>query len=252
MIVYGFCGSSDIYCRSTEGCQKAFGTCNAPSPISSSASPTSTIKNSPDGSCGGANGYVCPKSGLGNCCSSYGWCGSSNAHCGPGCQTEFGTCAVRSTLSTLTGSAPLPTSTLKISLNGDCGGTTGQTCLGSDFGDCCSQYGFCGRTGLYCNVGCQLTFGTCSAPASNSSQTEQVPLAHNEPKEKRAIGGSGPDYTYPPLPRVTVTASVTQVLTITPTEGGSTTTVFGVTTTTLPVGLITATETTTPTTTVCA
>ncbi|KAF2742941.1 carbohydrate-binding module family 18 protein, partial [Sporormia fimetaria CBS 119925] len=48
---------------------------------------------SPDGTCGGHNGYVCPDSGFGDCCSQYGWCGSDpSGHCGAGCQTEFGNC----------------------------------------------------------------------------------------------------------------------------------------------------------------
>lgn len=50
----------------------------------------------------------------------------------------------------------------KVSEDGNCGGTTVQTCLGSEFGDCCSQYGYCGASDLYCGTGCQPGFGTCS------------------------------------------------------------------------------------------
>lgn len=69
--MYGFCGSTDTYCLTTEGCQSGFGQCTTPSPVSSSSppSPTSTVKVSPDGTCGGTDGYVCPGSGLGDCCS---------------------------------------------------------------------------------------------------------------------------------------------------------------------------------------
>ncbi|KAH7135567.1 hypothetical protein B0J11DRAFT_393696, partial [Dendryphion nanum] len=159
---YGFCGNTDIYCLTTEGCQSEFGTCNTPTPVSTSALPTSTSKVSTDGSCGGINGLVCTGSGFGDCCSPYGWCGASTAHCGAGCQNPFGTCSGSpTTLATITGTAPEPTSTIRVSLDGLCGGTTGQTCQGSDFGNCCSEYGYCGNTEIYCAAGCQPAFGTC-------------------------------------------------------------------------------------------
>ena len=47
-------------------------------------------RNSPDESCGGANGYHCGPGNDGLCCSQYGWCGSSAAYCGTGCQAAFG------------------------------------------------------------------------------------------------------------------------------------------------------------------
>jgi len=58
---------------------------------------TTTKKNSAsiiisnDGSCGKFNNYykVCPND---NCCSKFGYCGSSDAFCGTGCQSEFGRC----------------------------------------------------------------------------------------------------------------------------------------------------------------
>eukprot|EP00731_Ephydatia_muelleri_P008206 Em0004g544a len=37
-----------------------------------------------------SNGAVCPR---GYCCSMYGWCGSSAAHCGAGCQVGWGRCS---------------------------------------------------------------------------------------------------------------------------------------------------------------
>lgn len=51
---------------------------------------------------------------------------------------------------------------LVVSQDGNCAASTGQTCLGSEFGDCCSQYGYCGSTTAYCGKGCQSGFGTCS------------------------------------------------------------------------------------------
>ncbi|KAF2026994.1 hypothetical protein EK21DRAFT_32845, partial [Setomelanomma holmii] len=52
-------------------------------------------------------------------------------------------------------------STSKISSDGTCGGSKGYTCEGSTFGNCCSQYGYCGKTTTYCGAGCNSAFGTC-------------------------------------------------------------------------------------------
>ncbi|KZM26021.1 chitin binding [Ascochyta rabiei] len=175
--LYGYCGGTDIYCLTTEGCQTGYGNCTAPSQVSSSSppTPTSTVRVSIDGTCGGANGYVCPGSGLGDCCSPYGWCGSSDSHCGAGCQNAFGICPG----STPIGTAPLPTSTLRVSLDGACGGTSGQTCLGSNFGPCCSEYFFCGAEALYCTGACQPAFGTCNTtPAKRSAPKGNLRAAH--------------------------------------------------------------------------
>lgn len=50
---------------------------------------------------------------------------------------------------------------LKVSVDGGCGSGNGQTCKGSEFGDCCSQAGYCGSSGDYCGTGCQASFGVC-------------------------------------------------------------------------------------------
>ncbi|KAI5463792.1 glycosyl hydrolase family 61-domain-containing protein [Mariannaea sp. PMI_226] len=50
---------------------------------------------------------------------------------------------------------------LKVSEDGRCGGTTGQTCEGSTFGNCCSKKGRCGRKTRHCSCGCQSAFGQC-------------------------------------------------------------------------------------------
>ncbi|KAF2116331.1 hypothetical protein BDV96DRAFT_48310 [Lophiotrema nucula] len=222
---YGYCGNTDVYCQASEGCQSGFGDCIAPSPVSSSILPTSTVKVSLDGSCGGTNEYICRGSGFGDCCSPYGWCGSLAAHCGAGCQVSFGSCNASTSA---TGTAPLPSSTLKVSLDGACGDATGQTCLGSDFGNCCSPYGYCGKTDTYCSTGCQTAFGTCSPSLKRS-----IPVIRHPFVEKRAIGGAGPDYTYPPIPTTIVTSSITQTTTVALSQGVTTTTVLGIATTTV-------------------
>ncbi|KAA8908143.1 hypothetical protein FN846DRAFT_685514 [Sphaerosporella brunnea] len=58
---------------------------------------------SPDGTCGGSNGYTCP-AGTTKCCSQWGWCGDTAEFCGTGCQPAFGSCSGG-------GSTPTPTPT---------------------------------------------------------------------------------------------------------------------------------------------
>ncbi|KAF2752273.1 carbohydrate-binding module family 18 protein, partial [Sporormia fimetaria CBS 119925] len=49
-----------------------------------------------------------------------------------------------------------------VSRNARCGnGFGGQTCLGSRYGNCCSQYSYCGTGRDYCKAGCQSPFGIC-------------------------------------------------------------------------------------------
>jgi hypothetical protein len=105
---------------------------------------------STDGSCAGTGGKTCAGSVFGNCCSQYGWCGSSGDHCGTGCNSSFGTCSG--------GSAPAK----PVSTDGTCGSQGGKTCAGSTFGNCCSLYGWCGSTADHCGSGCDRTSGTCN------------------------------------------------------------------------------------------
>ncbi|KAF2746692.1 carbohydrate-binding module family 18 protein, partial [Sporormia fimetaria CBS 119925] len=54
-----------------------------------------------------------------------------------------------------------------ISRDGSCGGSRGATCLNSAFGNCCSQYGYCGRTSAYCGTGCQKRFAPTTKISTN-------------------------------------------------------------------------------------
>jgi len=119
---------------------------SSPSPNPGNGSSVST-----DGACAG-NGKTCQNSPFGNCCSQYGWCGSSADHCGQGCNASFGTCG--------TGSTPAPST--PVSTDGTCAGTGGRTCAGSPFGNCCSQYGWCGSTADHCGASCNKSFGNCN------------------------------------------------------------------------------------------
>ncbi|APA12997.1 hypothetical protein SS1G_08493 [Sclerotinia sclerotiorum 1980 UF-70] len=59
------------------------------------------------------------------------------------------------------GSTVVSAGSLKVSVDGSCGGGEGQTCRGSSLGECCSQAGYCGSSGDYCGTGCQGNFGVC-------------------------------------------------------------------------------------------
>jgi len=175
----------------------------------------------------------------------HGYCGTTSGHCNTGCQPLFGICSKPS--------PPQPSSTLKVSLDGNCGRGSGQTCSGSTFGDCCSQYSFCGRTSAYCSAGCQYQFGDCDDVQRRSLARSNVEDISKDALIVRAVGGSGPDYTYPPIPRTTTTTSVTHMIIVFPSGVISTTTVLGVSTTTVG-GVITITQTSpvaTRTATVC-
>ncbi|KAH6060496.1 hypothetical protein HBI67_137660 [Parastagonospora nodorum] len=134
----GFCGSTAGHC--TAGCQPTFGTC-------------SDTSISPDGSCGGLQGFNCKLSGFGNCCSSSGWCGVTAVHCGTACQAGFGDCFIP------VGQPTTPT-TDNVSKDGSCGSSAGLTCGGSGFGNCCSNGGYCGDTVNHCAQGCQKSFSS--------------------------------------------------------------------------------------------
>jgi hypothetical protein len=133
--------------------------------------PTTTVPGSTptggsvstDGTCGGTKGFKCTGSSFGNCCSQYGWCGSTADHCSTGCNSVFGTCG---------SSTPKPTTTpLKTSLDGTCGGTTGSTCVGFVHNgvksECCSQYGYCGNSADHCSGGCNASAGICKVSTSS-------------------------------------------------------------------------------------
>ena len=122
----GFCGSTTGHCGA--GCQSTFGTCSS-----------GVNKIPTDGTCGGTKGITCTCSTFGSCCSASGYYGSSTAHCEAGCQSTFGTCS---------------TGASKISTDGTCGGNKGFICIGSNFGNCCSDAGKCGNTTAHCSAGC--------------------------------------------------------------------------------------------------
>jgi len=138
---YNHCGTSDDHCLASKGCQSEFGKC------------TSSTTTSTNGRCGKDYDYSsCPSS---QCCSKYGYCGTSDEHClaSKGCQSEFGKCTSSTTTTTKKSSAT--------STNGRCGKDYGYSSCPS--GQCCSKYSYCGTSDDYClaSKGCQSEFGKC-------------------------------------------------------------------------------------------
>jgi hypothetical protein len=94
-----YCGSTPAHCG--QGCQNG---CSNGSPAQSQIPATTTAEpvivpqtgtaspnpeaTTTDGTCGTSNGNtVCGDWPNGNCCSMYGFCGNTSAHCGAGCQS---------------------------------------------------------------------------------------------------------------------------------------------------------------------
>ncbi|CAG5156679.1 uncharacterized protein ALTATR162_LOCUS4476 [Alternaria atra] len=164
---------------------------------SSSAVPTPTGPTSKDGMCGSTGGdqscvgWVGVGGLLGECCSQYGYCGNTADHCQTGCQAGFGKCGAQPSASpsasasvsaSVTG--PVPTPTGPTTTDGSCGAANGgMTCIGfngpAGLSECCSEYGYCGNTDIYCAAGCQAGFGKCGAQdvssASSSGAASSTP-----------------------------------------------------------------------------
>jgi len=92
----------------------------------------------------------------GYCCSKYGWCGTGDKYCNVelGCQSEFGVCRLNGQKVTT------PVVDGKKQYHPWQCGKGIRSCKE---GYCCSKYGWCGKTGAYCDVerGCQSEFGEC-------------------------------------------------------------------------------------------
>lgn len=112
---------------------------------------------STNGDCGSRSttNATCLGSTFGDCCSTNGYCGGTDVYCGAGCQDAFGTCYDNAS---------------SISSDGRCGQeNNAQICLGSTFGSCCSEQGWCGNNSTYCGTGCQPDFGECNGAGSATS-----------------------------------------------------------------------------------
>ncbi|KAF1997947.1 carbohydrate-binding module family 18 protein [Amniculicola lignicola CBS 123094] len=131
--------------------------------------------------------YANQKCAAGKCCSQYGWCDTTAAHCNPAdCLKEFSgagsSCAslfaATTTLKTIT--KPAATFANQVPNIDVCGHAQGGvSCPGAGingyFYRCCSSAGHCGPKNdiqdqsLYCGTGCQSGFGKCDSETELSN-----------------------------------------------------------------------------------
>ncbi|KAI9151059.1 hypothetical protein H9P43_009674 [Blastocladiella emersonii ATCC 22665] len=132
-----------------------------PQPTSTSTTPQPT---NPAGQCILTSGQcsalkVCP---AGECCSQYGYCGTTSAYCGTGCQSQCNKVAIPGLVAC--GSTP-PSPTSTSATPSPTTNPGGRCVLPNDFtqcsatqlcpnGLCCSEYGWCGATAEYCTSNC--------------------------------------------------------------------------------------------------
>ncbi|KAG9597450.1 DUF1929-domain-containing protein, partial [Aureobasidium melanogenum] len=142
-----------------------------------------TPNYSQDGKCGPNNGnLLCdPNSTVykGTCCSSYGWCGNTPAHCGSGCSSG---CSSSSAVAV----SSLPSSTIvRVAPSasgaaprddGRCGPNFNNALCDPNgaYGGCCSSYGYCGNTEGHCLTANGCISGCKSAAPSSAASTSAV------------------------------------------------------------------------------
>jgi len=131
------------------------------SPVSIGSNGKGMVRVSSSGRCGKNYGSICPS---GQCCSQYGYCGTSSSHCGSKCQEGYGKCNTSNSSS-------------KTSSNGRCGSGYGKC----PSGKCCSKYGYCGSSSDHCspNKGCQSSYGHCSSSGGGSSSSNKNKTSSN-------------------------------------------------------------------------
>ncbi|KAF1974968.1 glycoside hydrolase/deacetylase [Bimuria novae-zelandiae CBS 107.79] len=90
-------------------------------------------------------------------------------------------------------SSAVPTATpTAVSTDGTCGRNTGFMCNGSEFGNCCSQAGWCGTSTDHCGTSCQSVFGTCGSSLSVSSVSNVASSASAASSASSAAPSSTP------------------------------------------------------------
>jgi len=112
-------------------------------------------------------------------------------------------------------SSGVPLSGLTITSDGQCGGP--QTCLGSIYGTCCSQWGWCGNTTAHCDTGCQSSYGTCGSsnpPTGNTTQHESTSAYASSAQQSSALSVPSPSL-------VSTLVAVTTTIFLTSTMSGS-------------------------------
>lgn len=102
------------------------------------------------------------------CCSKWGYCGTTVDHCGAGCQSNC-----------------LQPSSPPLSTNGRCGRDFNNALCSN--GECCSQWGYCGTTVDHCGTGCQ---SNC-LQSTQSSTLSPTPLSTPSPMASPLISTNG-------------------------------------------------------------
>ncbi|THZ15339.1 galactose oxidase [Aureobasidium pullulans] len=136
---------------------------------------------SQDGKCGPNNGnLLCDPNSTaykGTCCSSYGWCGDTPAHCGSGCSSgcSSSSAVVASTIPTTTINRAAPSASGAAPRDDGRCGPEFNNALCDDkgaYGGCCSSYGYCGNTDGHC-----LTANGCLSGCKDAAPTSAVPTS---------------------------------------------------------------------------
>ena len=211
---YGWCGVTEAHCDVNSGCQSEFGRCNranqSSTPTSSTTSaisPSTTSRTLPTETarakdrCGIIDNKNYGSCADGECCSKYGWCGVTEAHCSvnSGCQSEFGRCNSSSdnpnnnNNNNNNENNENVNNNIRTSRTSRCGRRYGKC----DKNQCCSKYGWCGTSESYCSVeaGCQSEFGRCGYSSDNTNDVNNTDENHYHPWQcGEGIGSCKPDY----------------------------------------------------------
>jgi hypothetical protein len=136
--------------------------------------------------CGGGkvgNG-LCRK--INECCSTFGFCGTSDSHCEN--RAPVSGSAVGPSSSTTTGNTNANTSNNAVvetpTVKGTCGGGQIGNNICPNNSECCSQYGFCGTTLQHC-------VGKNTDNNNNSFNAQGIPVQHPQ-QQQGQVGGGGP------------------------------------------------------------
>jgi len=136
--IYGYCGSSNDHCITY--CDPNYSRCK------SSEGSDNSDDISTDDECGIKNGKKCPE---GECCTIYGYCGTSDDHCITYCDPNYSVCRTADDIST----------------DDSCGVVNGKRCPA---GECCSKYGYCGSSNDHCITYCDPNYSICKSPDDTS------------------------------------------------------------------------------------
>ncbi|MDR3739319.1 MAG: hypothetical protein P4L40_09900, partial [Terracidiphilus sp.] len=175
---WGFCGATSDYCSLDQNCQASYGSCWTVDQAVDVA-PAQPAEPAILTECGPTGGGAACEDGA--CCSPYGWCGTTEAYCAPdNCQSGYGLCWDSNIAPVAAALAPVK----PYEESYECGAVNGASCPTG----CCSLFGWCGTSNLFCDasLGCQIGFGQCNSGAGTSLPIYADPL----PVAARALAGT--------------------------------------------------------------